>query len=99
MAGYRRRRLRVVHGRLLAVAFAVNPTTAELGNVVDRRGLSCYAAAYAMFNISYALGMMAADSLASLAAGRLGFFYLLSCASVALVICVPLLLRKGQSAR
>ncbi|SEP14462.1 hypothetical protein SAMN02990966_04091 [Rhodospirillales bacterium URHD0017] len=84
---------------LLAVAFGftVNPTTAELGNAIDRRGLTCYAAAYAVFNVSYASGMMAADALASLTAGRLSFLHLLLCASAALVICVPFLLQKDAA--
>lgn len=84
---------------LLAVAFAftVNPTTAELGNAVDRRGLSCYAAAYAVFNVAYASGMMAADTLASVASDCLSFFHVLACVSVALLICVPFLLHKDSA--
>ena len=46
-------------------AFMLNPTSAELGNAVDRRGLSCYAAVYAIYNIAYALGQMAASGFAS----------------------------------
>jgi MFS transporter, DHA1 family, solute carrier family 18 (vesicular amine transporter), member 1/2 len=44
-------------------AFMLNPTSAELGNAVDRRGMSCYAAVYAVYNIAYALGQMAASGL------------------------------------
>jgi hypothetical protein len=45
---------------LLSVSFAftLNPSTAELGNAVDRLGLACYAAVYAIYNIAYALGML-----------------------------------------
>ena len=42
-------------------AFMLNPTSAELGNAVDRRGLSCYAAVYAIYNIAYAVGQMASS--------------------------------------
>jgi MFS transporter, DHA1 family, solute carrier family 18 (vesicular amine transporter), member 1/2 len=33
-------------------AFMLDPTSAELGNAVDRRGMSCYAAVYAVYNIA-----------------------------------------------
>ena len=36
----------------ICYAFMLNPTSAELGNAVDRRGMSCYAAAYAVYNIA-----------------------------------------------
>jgi MFS family permease len=78
----------------VAFAFALNPTSAELGNAVDRRGLSCYAAVYAVYNIAYSIGMMATNSFAAVAATHLGFFPVLVCASAALLVCVPLLLLK-----
>ena len=37
-------------------AFMLNPASAELGNVVDRSGLSCYSACYAVYNIFYSVG-------------------------------------------
>jgi sugar phosphate permease len=43
-------------------AFMLNPTSAELGNAVDRRGMSCYAAAYAVYNIACAVGQMSGSS-------------------------------------
>ena len=51
-------------------AFMLNPTSAELGNAVDRRGMTCYAAVYAIYNIAYAVGQMAASSFASAASGH-----------------------------
>ena len=47
----------------IAFAFSLNPTSAELGNAVDRRGLSCYAAVYAVYNIAYSIGMIATSPL------------------------------------
>ena len=78
----------------ISFAFTLNPTSAELGNAVDRRGLSCYAAVYAVYNISYSVGMMATDALASVAAENLGFFNTLLCASGFLLLCIPMLLLK-----
>jgi MFS transporter, DHA1 family, solute carrier family 18 (vesicular amine transporter), member 1/2 len=78
-------------------AFMLNPTSAELGDAVDRRGLNCYAAVYAIYNIAYAVGQMAASSFASLASARLSFFQVLLCVSAALVGFTPLLLLRPRA--
>jgi MFS transporter, DHA1 family, solute carrier family 18 (vesicular amine transporter), member 1/2 len=77
----------------ICYAFMLNPTSAELGNAVDRRGLTCYAAVYAVYNIAYAVGQMAASGFASAASARLGFFHTLLCVSAVLLVFTPLLLR------
>jgi MFS transporter, DHA1 family, solute carrier family 18 (vesicular amine transporter), member 1/2 len=81
----------------ICYAFMLNPTSAELGNAVDRRGLSCYAAVYAVYNIAYAIGQMASSAFASVAASRLSFFQTLMCVSVALLGFAPLLMLKDHS--
>jgi len=81
----------------VAFAFTLNPTSAELGNAVDRLGLNCYAAVYAVYNIAYSIGMMATDTLASLALKELGFFGTLLCAGIGLLICTPLFLQKDTA--
>jgi MFS transporter, DHA1 family, solute carrier family 18 (vesicular amine transporter), member 1/2 len=75
-------------------AFMLNPTSAELGNAVDRRGMTCYAAVYAIYNIAYAVGQMAASSFASAASASLSFFQVLLCVSGALILFMPLLLLR-----
>lgn len=80
----------------MSFAFMLNPTSAELGNAVDRRGLSCYTAVYAVYNIAYALGMMASNALA-FATGRLPFDRTLLCVAGLLALFVPLLLRETQT--
>ncbi len=75
-------------------AFMLNPTSAELGDAVDRRGLNCYAAVYAIYNIAYAVGQMAATSFASAASVTLSFFQVLLCVSAALFVFIPLLLLR-----
>jgi len=77
----------------VSYAFVLNPTSAELGNAVDRRGMSCYAAVYAVYNITYSLGMMGADFFASTAAEHLSFLYILLSMSVMLLLCIPLILK------
>ncbi len=79
----------------VAYAFMLNPTTAELGNAVDRRGLTCYSAVYAIYNIAYSLGMMSTDAFASAAASSLGFLPTLLCVGAVLILAVPFLLRTA----
>jgi len=79
-----------------AFAFTLNPTSAELGNAVDRRGLSCYAAVYAVYNIAYSIGMMATNTLATAATAWMSFGQIFTGAGVALLVCIPLLLLNDQ---
>ena len=79
-------------------AFTLNPASAELGNAVDRRGLSCYAAVYAVYNIAYSVGMMATNGLAGAAARWASVPQILLGAGMALLVCIPLLLAKGPQA-
>jgi MFS transporter, DHA1 family, solute carrier family 18 (vesicular amine transporter), member 1/2 len=75
-------------------AFMLNPTSAELGDAVDRRGLNCYAAVYAIYNVAYAVGQMAATSFASVASTSLSLLQILLCVSAALFVFIPLLLLR-----
>ncbi len=79
-------------------AFMLNPTSAELGNAVDRLGMSCYAAVYAVYNIAYAIGQMAASTFASAASTVLSFFQVLLCVSAALILLLPLLMLRSSAA-
>lgn len=78
-------------------AFMLNPTSAELGNAVDRRGLSCYAAVYAVYNIAYAVGQMGASAFASAASPRLSFFHTMLVIGVALLVFAPVLALKDAA--
>jgi hypothetical protein len=73
----------------------LNPTSAELGNAVDRPGQSCYAAVYAVYNIAYAVGQMAASAFASAASQALNFSQALLCVSGVLIVFVPVLMRRS----
>jgi hypothetical protein len=81
----------------VAYAFMLNPTSAELGNAVDRRGLTCYSAVYAIYNIAYSVGMMATNAFASAAASSLGSLRTLLCVSAALILAVPFLLKTAAA--
>ncbi len=81
-----------------AFAFTLNPTSAELGNAVDRRGLACYGAVYAVYNIAYSVGMMATNTLATTAMAWMSLPQILTCAGAALLVCVPLLLLRDRRA-
>lgn len=73
-------------------AFMLNPASAELGNEVDRSGLSSYSAVYAIYNIVYSIGMMATTALTSAGTHLLGFLGILLCVSATLFICSPFLM-------
>jgi MFS transporter, DHA1 family, solute carrier family 18 (vesicular amine transporter), member 1/2 len=79
----------------VAFAFMINPASAELGNVVDRSGLSCYSAVYAVYNIFYSVGMLATAGLASAAARILSFPGVLLCASAVLLLSAFFLKKAG----
>ncbi|MGC2400912.1 MAG: MFS transporter [Acidobacteriaceae bacterium] len=81
----------------ISYALMLNPASAELGNVVDRSGLSCYSAVYAVYNICYSVGMLGATLLASLGARRFNFWGVLLSASVILLLSVPILAKTGSS--
>jgi MFS family permease len=78
-------------------AFMLNPTSAELGNAVDRRGMTCYAAVYAIYNVSYAVGQMASSGFAAATSSRLTFLQVLLCVSAAMVVFTPLLVLKPKA--
>jgi hypothetical protein len=67
-------------------AFMLDPTTAELGNAVDRRGMTCYSAVYAVFNVAYAIGMVAIGTTSSVATARLDLTQMLLYISLALIL-------------
>lgn len=74
----------------MSYAFVLNPTSAELANAVDRRGLSCYTMVYAVYNIAYSLGMMAADLFAATLAEHLSFLHSLMIMSAVMLAGTPL---------
>jgi sugar phosphate permease len=74
-------------------AFMLNPASAELGNVADRSGMSCYSAVYAVYNVFYSVGMLATAALVSGAMRLLGFWGVLLPASVILLLSVLVLIR------
>jgi len=76
-----------------AFAFTLNPTSAELGNAIDRRGLSCYAAVYAVYNIAYSIGQMATNGLATAAIHLVNLSQIFGSTAAAMMLCVPLLIR------
>ena len=79
----------------ICYAFMLDPTTAELGNAVDRRGMTCYSAVYAVFNVVYAMGMLAIDVTSSVVAARLDSPQVLLCVSIAMIFATPFLWRRA----
>ncbi|MGA9865732.1 MAG: MFS transporter [Acetobacteraceae bacterium] len=86
---------------LVGISFALllNPTAAELGDAVERRGLVCYAAVYSVYNIAYCVGMLGTASFAAAIAAHLGFFHTLLLVSLLLLMCVPAMVLATRPAR
>jgi MFS family permease len=81
-----------------AFAFALNPTSAALGNVVDCRGLGSYAPVFALYNVAYSFGMMGASALASAFTGTLSALRTLLWLSAAILSALPLLMAMEPKA-
>ncbi len=80
----------------ISFAFMLNPASAELGNVVDRSGMCCYSAVYAVYNIFYSIGMLTTAALASAAARWLNFGGVLLCTSAILLLSVPFFIKAPR---
>ncbi len=78
---------------LVAVAYAavMNPSLSELAAVVDRSGTTFYGAVYALYNLTYSLGMIAADAAAGALVAHVPLPVTLGVAALALLACLPLL--------
>ena len=61
---------------------------------IDRLGLTCYEAVYAVNNIANSIGMVVTDALTSAVAAELGFLNALLCAAPSLLVCTPVFLQK-----
>lgn len=81
----------------MSYAFVLNPASAELGNAVDRKGLDCYAAAYAVYNITYSLGMMGSDTFAAVLSEHFTFAQSLLCVSGLFILGIPILIWQSGS--
>jgi MFS family permease len=68
----------------IALAFLMAPSLPELADIADRISDSGYGLAYALFNISYAAGMMIGPLIGGVLTEQLGFFRALVVVSVGL---------------
>lgn len=80
----------------VSYAFTINPTSAELGNAVDRRGSKSYAVAYAVYNLAYSIGMIFVDFYLEFVtdeAHKLELIHILLLMSFLFLLCVPFFLK------
>ena len=80
----------------VSYAFTINPTSAELGNAVDRRGSKSYAVAYAVYNLAYSVGMIFIDFYLEFVtdeAHKLELLHILLLMSFLFLLCVPFFLQ------
>ena len=80
----------------ISYAFTINPTSAELGNAVDRRGSKSYAVAYAVYNLAYSIGMIFVDFYLEVVtdeAHKLELLHILLLMSFLFLLCIPFFLK------
>jgi MFS family permease len=79
----------------------LNPTSAELGDAVERRGMTCYPLVYSIYNIAYAVGMIGTSSVAAAIAAHIGLLFTLLLVSAGMACCLPFIVKGtggGQEA-
>jgi DHA1 family solute carrier family 18 vesicular amine transporter 1/2 len=76
----------------VAYALLLNPTSAELGDAVERRGGNCYLAVYAVFNIAFSVGTIGSATLAATLLERTNLLVVLLTVSGVLLLAIPALL-------
>lgn len=76
----------------ITYAILLNPQSAELGDVVESRGLHCYCAVYSVYNVAYSVGTIAISLLGSLLLPLFNLQIVLICVGVVLLLSVPVLL-------
>lgn len=83
----------------ISYAFTINPTSAELGDAVDRRGSKSYAVAYAVYNLAYSFGMIGVDTYIEFVtdeAHKLQLLHILLIMSGLFLICIPIFTHKPK---
>jgi DHA1 family solute carrier family 18 vesicular amine transporter 1/2 len=76
----------------VAYALLLNPTSAELGDAVERRGGNCYSAVYAVFNVAYSVGTIGSATLATTLLERTNLLVVLLTVSGVLLLAIPVVL-------
>ena len=80
----------------LASGLILTPALPLLAERVDLHGGGAYASVYAIFNLAYAVGMIAGPIIGGVLAQALGFAAALAVGSLLLLMNLPLLLRRRQ---
>jgi MFS family permease len=84
----------------LAYGLIANPALADLGDAVDRRGSGAYGAAYAVYNMAYAVGAVGSDVTTGALSRAVSFEGSLWAVSAALLLSLGLVhLRRRAAAR
>lgn len=83
-------------------ALAMNPSLSELGDAVDRRGTGAYGSVYAIYNITYSIGMVGSSVASGALSSTFSFQTAVLLTGAAILLCLPItsLLRPraGQGA-
>jgi MFS transporter, DHA1 family, solute carrier family 18 (vesicular amine transporter), member 1/2 len=81
----------------ISYAMLLNPQSAELGDIVESRGLHCYCAVYSVYNVAYAVGTIVTSAVASALLRPFSTQIVFLCLGCAMLLTIPVLARKGRS--
>lgn len=81
----------------ISYAMLLNPQSAELGDIVESRGLHCYCAVYSVYNVAYSVGTIATSAVASALLPHFNTQIVFVCLGGIMLLAIPVLLLKGRA--
>jgi len=81
----------------ISYAMLLNPQSAELGDIVESRGLQCYCAVYSVYNVAYSVGTIATSAIASALLPHFSTQIVFLCLGGGMLLTIPVLMLKGRS--
>jgi len=81
----------------ISYAMLLNPQSAELGDIVEGRGLHCYCAVYSVYNVAYSVGTIATSAIASALLPHFSTQIVFLCLGGVMLLTIPVLMLKGRT--
>ena len=84
----------------ISYAMLLNPQSAQMGDVVESRGLKSYCAVYSVYNVAYSIGTIGTSTVASVLLPHFTTLVVFVCIGAFMLLCIPVLLaaRKNEPA-
>lgn len=81
----------------ISYAMLLNPQSAEMGDIVESRGLQCYCAVYSVYNVAYSIGTIATSAIASALLPHFPPRIVFLALGGVMLLAIPVLTLKGRS--